>query len=204
MCREVGPQPGLLRGALGARDRIAFVARVQRDQVPAADVEAVVALVAVARPAAECTYSVEVVEVALGAAREVLVIARRWKRDRAHTAPAHRVALGEARVRAARILEVPNGSTPLSPAPTSRSEVERWRHFVLVTAPLGEHAISPAAAITGSAACAGAAAANAAATAMSRVRRRLAACGRQPLRIPGSLVPCPSPCGLPCRRCASS
>src|SRR2546423_8829357 len=104
--RKVRAQPGLLWRALGATDGAAVVARVQRDEVPGPDVEAVVALVAIPGPAREDIDSVEVVEVALCPAREVLVIAGGREGDRLHTTPAELVGLREARVAPRRVLRV--------------------------------------------------------------------------------------------------
>ena len=60
-------------GGAAVRELVAL--RVERDQVPAADVEAVVALVALAGRAVVAALAVEVVEVAARVGRRVLVVA---------------------------------------------------------------------------------------------------------------------------------
>ena len=72
--RQVVAQPRLLRGARVAAADLRAV-RVDRDHVPGADVHAVVALAASAGDAVQVPDPVEVVEVAGGARRQVLVVA---------------------------------------------------------------------------------------------------------------------------------
>src|SRR3989304_5492018 len=84
--REVGAQPALL-GRAGAAAAGGAAVRVERDQVPGADVVAVVALAAVTGRPALVAGAVEVVEEARRAGGEVLVVADRRARDALDTAP---------------------------------------------------------------------------------------------------------------------
>ena len=89
---QVGLQPALLRRTgrapvRGAAPRELIALRVERDQVPATDVEAVVALVALPRRAVVHALTVEVVEVAPGIGRRVLVVADGRPDDRLDAAP---------------------------------------------------------------------------------------------------------------------
>jgi hypothetical protein len=74
--REIGGEPFLLRRAGITGYGVATVARVQRDQVPASDVEAVIALAANARDAVRLAHAVVVVEVAVAVGLGVFVVAR--------------------------------------------------------------------------------------------------------------------------------
>src|SRR3954464_15776326 len=72
---EVGSEPLVLRGARAASSQLRVRAvRVERDQVPAPDVVAVVALAPVPGGARRAADTVEVVEVAARATDGVLVI----------------------------------------------------------------------------------------------------------------------------------
>src|SRR5687767_12781057 len=98
MRREVGLEPLALRRRRAAAAGAAAV-RVERDDVPASDVERVPALAAGSRSAAEVvpvTRRASVGRVAAGATRgEVLMVAHGGTGDRFHAAPARVVRLLE-------------------------------------------------------------------------------------------------------------
>src|SRR5207248_9148221 len=83
---EVVAEPRLLRRAGAAAAHLRAVG-VEGDQMPCADVEAVVALRAIAAPARLIADAVEVVEVPRCAGRLVLVIADRRVRELHGAAP---------------------------------------------------------------------------------------------------------------------
>ena len=129
--RQVRPQPALLLGA--GRAGHARAVRVECDQVPCAQVEAVVALAARARGAVGDAGAVEVVEIAgRGAA---LVVAEDRAGDRLHSAPRGRVDGVDPRRRRAVVLDVAERQDHVGGAATRRSEVASWWQRSAVPAP---------------------------------------------------------------------
>ena len=183
MSGQIGPEPALLLRPDAAVDSVGGVSgsravRVQRNQVPGADVEAVPALPARSRGAIRHADPVEIVEVPFPELSWSPRMGRLIDFTRPH------VGSYTASMFASEALLYwmsPSGSTAASPAPTSRSDVWPWWQNSPVpwSGLTGSQAISPAAAMSGS--CAAAPALNAIESptaARITVNSHLLRCGR--------------------------
>ena len=108
VCCEVALEPVVLGTALVAASDLAAV-RVEGDQVPVADLVAVVAAPALARGAVCHAAAVEVVEISVGIVEFVLVITKHRARDLIELAPARLVGGLELLQRRVLVLEIPEG-----------------------------------------------------------------------------------------------
>src|SRR5688500_10431620 len=93
---KVLAKPLLLRQSSAAATRLCAVA-VERNQVPAPNIEAVVTLVAIACGARDVSDSVEIIEIARCFGRAILMVAHGRPGDRLHASPRGVVASPRAR-----------------------------------------------------------------------------------------------------------